>query len=222
MTFTLVVIVLLMALFLGWILSQTFNVKPWVAAGPTADTLDRLPVFFTAPRVGLAVFLAAISSLFALTISAYNGRMQMAGDWVPLQAPDLLWLNTIVLILGSIALHWSWRAAGRGDEKGLKIGFMAGGIFSLAFIGGQATVWYQLYGQGHYLATNPAVSFFYLITALHGIHLFGGLVAWASTSFKIWSGVNPVKVRASVELCTVYWHYLLVLWVILFGLVLAT
>lgn len=222
MTITLIVIVTMVALFLGWILSQTFNVSPWVASAPTADTRDRLPPFFTPPRVGLAIFLAAISSLFALTLSAYNGRMHMSGDWVSLQAPTLLWLNTVVLVLGSIALHSGWRAATRGDSKGLRIGFTAGGIFTLAFIAGQAVVWQQLYAQGYYLTSNPAVSFFYLITALHAIHLLGGLIAWLSTMFRIWRGAGPLQVRASVELCTVYWHYLLVIWAVLFGLVLAT
>jgi cytochrome c oxidase subunit III len=222
MTVTLIVIVAIVAVFLGWILSQSFNVRPWVAAAPTESTQDRLPTFFTAKRAGLIVFLAAISSLFALTISAYNGRMHMGFGWVSIDAPMLLWVNTAILIAGSIALHVGWRAAAREDRRRLRNTFLLGGLLTLAFIVGQIIVWQQLHAQGHLLATNPAVSFFYLLTALHAIHLIGGLVAWATTLVGIARGADMARIRSSVELCAVYWHYLLVIWAVLFGLILAT
>lgn len=219
MTITLIAIVIMLALFLGWVLSQSFNVKPWVAAAPTASTLDRLPEFFTPQRVGLIVFLGAITSLFALTISAYAGRMHSSHDWVAVPTPTLLWVNTALLILGSLFLHRGWRAAAAHNTRGLKRGLTLGGILTIAFVTGQFLVWQQLYAGGHYLTANPANSFFYLITALHGAHLLGGLVAWGTTMAKVWRGVEPARVRTSMELCTVYWHYLLVIWAVLFGLV---
>lgn len=222
MTITLIVIVVMLALFLGWILSQSFNVKPWVAAAASVNIRDNLPAFFTPPRIGLAVFLATITSLFALVISAYAGRMHISHDWVSLQAPTLLWFNTTLLVLGSIALHRGWRAAAANDARGLKRGLTAGGALTIAFIIGQYFVWQQLYAGGHHLTANPANSFFYLITALHAAHLLGGLVAWTVTMRKVWRGIEPARVRSSMELCTVYWHYLLVVWAVLFGLVLFT
>ena len=71
-------------------------------------------------------------------------------------------------------------------------------------------------------STNPANGFFYLITGLHGLHLLGGLVAWGRTSDKVWRGFEPAQVRLSVELCAVYWHFLLVVWLVLFALLLLT
>ena len=70
---------------------------------------------------------------------------------------------------------------------------------------------------GLFSAANPANAFFYLLTALHGLHLLGGLVAWGSTTAKVWRGVDVGDVRLSVELCTVYWHFLLLVWLVLFG-----
>ena len=64
--------------------------------------------------------------------------------------------------------------------------------------------------------------FFYLITGLHGVHLLGGLVAWFRASVRLWRGAEVAKIRMSVELCAVYWHFLLVVWLVMFGLLLVT
>jgi cytochrome c oxidase subunit 3 len=68
------------------------------------------------------------------------------------------------------------------------------------------------------VASNPANSFFYLITAAHGLHLMGGLVALGRTTAKVWRGAEMTQVRLSVELCTIYWHFLLLVWLVLLGL----
>ena len=79
---------------------------------------------------------------------------------------------------------------------------------------GLATIEYD----GYFELTNPAIAFFYLITGLHGLHLLGGLVAWGRTVVKVWGDFDVAKIRQSVELCTLYWHFLLLVWLILFGL----
>lgn len=222
MTITLILIVCMLALFLGWILSQTVNVQPWVAATPGPSTPDKLPTFFTAPRVGLMVFLAAVSSLFALTVSVYHMRMDISGDWLAVPVPAVMWFNTAILIAGSAALHWAWRAVGSGNTRALKLGLGIGGLCTIAFVLGQYMAWRELYAGGYYLTANPANSFFYMVTALHAAHLIGGLVVWALTTIRAWRGTHARKVQTSVELCTVYWHYLLALWAVLFGLLLFT
>jgi len=77
-------------------------------------------------------------------------------------------------------------------------------------------------GLGYFAATNPANAFFFLVTALHAVHLLGGLVAWVRTSAKLRRGDALDKVRLSVELCTIYWHFLLIIWLLLFVLLLFT
>ncbi|MCH8835570.1 MAG: cytochrome c oxidase subunit 3, partial [Proteobacteria bacterium] len=94
--------------------------------------------------------------------------------------------------------------------------------FAFAFLVGQLVVWQQLAALGYFAATNPAAAFFYLITALHALHLLGGMVVWGRTTAKVWRGVEVEQVRMSVELCAVYWHFLLVVWLVLFGLLLFT
>ena len=174
-----------------------------------------------AARIGLWVFLAVVTSLFALFISAYAMRMELA-DWKPLPEPWLLWLNTGVLILTSVAMQWTRAAAARGRADHVRIGLIAAGSLTFAFLAGQLVVWQQLNASGYLAAENPANAFFYLLTALHGLHLLGGLVAWGRTMAKVRRGVKLADVRLSVELCTVYWHYLLLVWLVLFALLLST
>ena len=142
--------------------------------------------------------------------------------------PGLLWVNTAVLILASVALQRARNATAREDLAGLKPNLVAGGLLTFAFLGGQLMVWRQLTSAGYYLATNPADAFFYILTSLHGLHLAGGLWFWARAAGSVSKGlesrpVNEVaRVRLSVTLCSVYWHYLLLVWLILFGLLIST
>ncbi|MFU8876693.1 MAG: cytochrome c oxidase subunit 3 [Wenzhouxiangellaceae bacterium] len=228
MTITLIVIVAILALFLGWIVSHTINVQPWVPVPDGSNGQEqRLPGAFTRSRVGLMVFLAAITSLFALTISAYSGRMHMGSehmgsDWVSAPLPAILWLNTLMLILASLALHIGWRALVMGIPGRARIGLVIAGLAGILFMAGQMIGWYQLHADGHAVASNPASSFFYFVTALHGVHVIGGLVAWARAVFRVFSGTDLDRCRVTVELCTLYWHYLLVIWIVMFALLLMT
>ncbi len=195
--------------------------KPWATEGVVDDIhgidLESLPT----AKLGLRVFLAVATVLFSLTIVTYADRMLVA-DWRSLPLPWVLWVNTALLILSSIAFHWARVSADRGQIDDLRSGLFAAGILALAFLVGQLTAWQQLADLGYFAATNPANAFFYLMTALHGLHLLGGLVAWAKTSARLRRGVALDRLRLSVELCATYWHFLLVIWLVLFGLLLFT
>ena len=103
---------------------------------------------------------------------------------------------------------------------GLRDGLHIGGVLTLGFLAGQLFVWQQLVGLGYYADANTANAFFYLLTALHGIHMLGGLVAWVRSVTRMWQGSPVRNLRLSVELCTTYWHYLLLIWLIVFSLLL--
>ena len=83
---------------------------------------------------------------------------------------------------------------------------------------GQLLAWQQLNVAGYFLTANPANAFFYLITAVHGLHVLGGLAALGRTIAKAWRGVEVSRLRLSIELCTMYWHFLLLVWLILLAL----
>ena len=202
----------------GWWLSQQrLTAKPWLEEGLTADFREQSTSSLPSAKIGLGVFLAVVGSLFALFISAYSMRMNMV-DWRTLPVPALLWFNTGVLVLSSLALQWAHMAARRDDIDGVSVGLCAGGVSAVTFLVGQLLAWRQLSAAGYFLASNPANSFFYLITAVHGLHLMGGLVALGRTTAKVWHGVALTQVRLSVELCAIYWHFLLLVWLVLLGL----
>jgi len=168
-------------------------------------------------RIALRMFLCVVFVLFLLFISAYFIRMEL-GDWRPIPEPGLLWVNTLMLFICSIVMQWTRGAAQTGDRNKVKWGMIAAGIFTLAFIYGQLSVWEELNNAGYYISTNPANSFFYILTGLHALHILGGLWVWTRSTFKVWSGTEIKAVKLSVELCAVYWHFLLLVWLILFAL----
>lgn len=202
---------------------HTLAQKPWLAAPSGAESHCGGAAFsLPTPKVGLRLFLAVATMLFLLTVSAYVMRMKLL-QWDPLTEPWLLWPNTVVLILSSIALQRAAVSARRGQMKGLRTGLLSGGILALVFLAGQLVVWQQLAAAGHFATTNPASAFFYLLTAFHGLHVIGGLVAWGRTTARAWRHTSSVeKSPISVELCAIYWHFLLVVWLGLFGLLLLT
>ncbi len=136
-----------------------------------------------AAKVGLGVFLAVVGCLFALFISAYFMRMELS-DWRAMPVPALLWMNTGVLVLSSVALQCALVGARRRQLDTVRLGLVTGGVTAVAFLVGQFVAWRELMADGYFVAANPANSFFYLITGMHGLHIIGGLVALAVTTAR--------------------------------------
>jgi cytochrome c oxidase subunit 3 len=220
-TFTLVFLAIIMATVIGWLLRQSLNTQPWDAHDPLENQPGRGVLNVDPAKIGLLSFIAVVTSLFALFLSAYLMRMKLA-DWRPLAEPSLLWINTGLLVLASAAFQLTKGAASRSQPLTVKIGLGVGGASTILFLLGQLMAWQQLNASGYFLASNPANSFFYLLTALHGLHLLGGLWVWGRTTARLLTGADALSVRLSVELCTVYWHYLLLVWFGLFALLLST
>ncbi len=192
--------------------------KPWETVTSRADGGQNsgAPIL-PATTLGLRMFLAVVTVLFMLLIISYGSRMAVE-DWRPGPQPELLWLNTALLILSSAAMHWAWTGARDKNIGSVKNGLLAGGVFAFAFLAGQVLAWQQLGAMPNFSVTNPAIAFFYLITVLHALHLAGGIVAWGRTTLKVFGDYEMAKIRQSVELCTIYWHFLLLIWLVLFGL----
>ena len=142
---TLIFMAALMGVVAWWLLKQSVNTRPWETHahhGPNEDFSGR-SLRQPDSRIGLFVFLAVATSLFALFISAYTMRMELE-DWRPLPDPTLLWLNTGLLILSSIALQWAYIATGRDQVKTARKALLVGGFFAFAFMAGQLLAWRQL------------------------------------------------------------------------------
>ena len=165
-----------------------------------------------AVSVGLWVFMGVATALFSLFIAAYVMRMD-ANDWSAIAMPGQLWLSTALLGMGSACLQRACRAA---PDRARAL-LLAGGACALAFLGVQLWAWQALLAIHVGPAGNPAASFFYVLTALHGLHVAGGLVAWAVTARGFWREVDAARSNWRITLCARYWHFLLALWLLLFA-----
>ena len=205
---------LLMTVVIVWLFRQTLHVRPWVQSRPFEPAHAGGRVFNSPVKLGLITFLAVATSLFALFISAFLMRSQEA-DWRSLAVPGLLWVNSGLIVAASIALEITRILAHRGDSAAVKGGLAAACALTASFIGGQYAVWLQLIGAGQFDTANPANAFFYMLTGAHGIHLLGGLYVLGRTTFKTWRGAQVGEVSESVDLCAIYWHFLLLVWLVL-------
>jgi cytochrome c oxidase subunit III len=164
-------------------------------------------------RFGLMAFLGTVSMLFIGFTSAYLIR-RASGDWRPLQAPGILWVNTAALLASSVSLEAARKRLRDWDLRGLLPWVAATGVLGGLFLAGQILAWRALAAQGVFLASNPHSSFFYMLTGLHGLHLLGGL---------FWLAAVLVKVRRmaytpgedGLRLFATYWHFLGALWLYL-------
>lgn len=176
-------------------------------------------------KTALQIMMAVITALFFLFTIAFLIRAQysdyesLAAPWQPLANPWQLWLNSGILLLASISLHWAVIASRSDNINSTRDGLYLAGFFTLAFLGSQLWLWQQLIQLGYYVDSNPANSFFYLFTGLHGIHLIAGLLLWLKAVRELRRGEALALVNSSIKICAIYWHFLLVVWLFLFSLI---
>jgi len=191
--------------------------KPWIKKGIIGPLKPVGAFAVPAEKVALSFFLVVVGVVFSLFTISYFIRMELP-DWTPLVDPSFLWFNTGLLVISSVLFQWTRNTLKTDSARYLRLSFLGAGLFAIAFIAGQLLVWQSLQNSGFYLASNPANSFYYLMTGLHALHLLGGLWVWSKTSIRLLWGAEPRKIKLSVELCTIYWHFLLLVWLVLFGI----
>ncbi len=173
-------------------------------------------------RIGMWVALAAILMMFTALSSAYIVRAASANDWVPLQMPRLLWLSTALIIVSSMTLEFARRRLKSGQHHLHKQLLALTVLLGFGFLVSQLFAWRQLARQGIYIATNPHSSFFYLLTATHGLHLLGGLAGLLyltlRSRLRTDADLAVVKAQAQTDAVTLYWHFMDGLWIYLFFL----
>lgn len=200
--------------------------KPWLAQPAGVDPALQRARPRWPQRTALLFMLAISSVLFFLFSITFLGRTQLpdfqplAGmPWQPLTNATALWLNTLWLLLSGAAMQlalWQSRRLHQKVGPWLVLATVLVGLF----LTGQWLVWQQLLAQGYGLITNPANSYFYLFTAVHAVHVMAGLVAL----LRVWwhSRRRPLQLSRSLQLCTTYWHFLLLVWLALFALLTRT
>ncbi|WGG48209.1 bb3-type cytochrome oxidase subunit III [Rugamonas sp. DEMB1] len=211
--------------------SRTVPAEPAAAAPPVASSSAPAPAPSAAsaaapPAVAaLWLLMGVLSMLFLLFGAAYLMRMSLP-DWRPLPfVPWQLWLSSALLAASGAGWEASRRRAARPAGGAAGAALAAACLAALAFLAAQLWAWQRMSALNFPLAGNPANSFFYLLTGLHGLHVAGGLLVGAGAclvSLRGAGGVGGAGARAAaalrLRLCARYWHFLLVWWLLLFGL----
>jgi len=197
--------------------------KPWEDSQKAIDDQhDGKTLALSKAKLGVRTIMVVSTVIFSLFIVSYSDRM-LVHDWRSLSEPWLLWINTIILIFTSFVFHKAKVLSDKNELEKAKNYLLLVGFLTFAFITGQLLVWQYYVNLGQYVSTNPANAFFYLFTALHGLHILGGLFFWGRATKKLFTkDYNVLKTRQAIELCAIYWHFLLIVWIILFGLMIAT
>ncbi|WP_154852270.1 cytochrome c oxidase subunit 3 [Cyclobacterium xiamenense] len=173
------------------------------------------PLSMHPKKFALWLFIVSVVMVFAGMTSAYIVR-QSEGNWLEFDLPDVFWYNSGIIVLSSLSIHWSYLSAKKDEFNSLKLGLIATTLLGLAFLVGQWYSWIALVEQDVYFVGNPAGSFMYVFTGLHGLHLVSGvifliIVLISSLGNKIHSQNMP-----QLEMCVTYWHFLGGLWLYLF------
>jgi cytochrome c oxidase subunit 3 len=167
---------------------------------------------------GIWVVLASIAMSFAAFTSALIVRQGSAPDWRHLTLPRILYLNTLVLFASSFALEVARRRvgafmSGRKDQGPKPTLWLYIALFlGLLFVAGQYVAWMQLRSQGLFLATNPNSSFFYVLTAVHAVHVLGGLGGLSRVVYRL---NKSILRKSTLDATAYYWHFMDALWVYL-------
>jgi len=195
--------------------------KPWEHAGDMEGMHGGNVVGRPAGKTGLYMFLAVITSMFLLFSISHQMRATYP-DWKSVAEPGILWFNTGILVLASVAMQWAKNASLRPAPMSVRNGLLAAVILTFLFISGQLLAWKEMLDAGYYAQGNPANAFFYMFTAIHALHLLGGMWFLIGALKRSVSTPDDEALPGRVGLCATYWHYLLLVWVLLFYLLLSS
>ncbi len=176
-------------------------------------------------KIAIWLFLASEVMFFTGLIGAYIVTRfgQAPGNWpqphITLNVP-LTAFNTFLLICSSVTLVWGLQSIQAGDRAKGNWGLFLTTVIGAVFVGVQAYEYYELWGhRGMRPDTNIFGSCFYTMTGFHGLHVAGGVIAMAIVTCMGLAGKFNPKSYAAVELTGLYWHFVDLVWIILFAIV---
>jgi cytochrome c oxidase subunit 3 len=211
----------------------------WAGGGDDSNS-PSFDIRLRRARLGLFVGVVGIVMIFVSFTSAYVVRQglptfdsrtnSLVHDWIPVQLPRLLLVNTCVLLLSSITVELARRRAARNaalagvasipgvsirdDEKISWLALTV--VLGLAFLVGQGMAWRELAASGFYISATPSSSFVFLLTGMHGVHLLGGLVALLIAGLASLLHRSAQSQLIWLDVTGWYWHFMAVLWVYIF------
>ena len=197
----------------------TLSDKPWEKKQIENDNYHQGKTFDISLQTSAVIVIFGVSTvLFTLVLTGYLYSIPVSQDTRYLLKPNLLWLNTLILLFVTYFFSKITNDFKNFKFKKIKSNLLIVGFLSYIFLFGQIFFWFQLMETGNYVSTNNYFSSFYIFTALHGIHLLGGLFFWG----KVFSKVNKlkkedtIKEQKSIDALSLYWTFLLIVWLMFF------
>jgi cytochrome c oxidase subunit 3 len=197
----------------------TLSDKPWEKEQMESDNHHQGKTFDISLQTSAVIVIFGVSTvLFTLVVTGYLYSIPVTQDTEYLLKPNLLWLNTLVLLYVAYFFNKITNDLKKNNFEKIKRNLLIVGFLSYTFLFGQIFFWFQLMKNGNYVSTNNYFSSFYIFTALHGLHLLGGLFFWG----KVFSKVNKlkkeeiIKEQKSIDALSLYWAFLLIVWCVFF------
>ncbi|MGH9359565.1 MAG: cytochrome c oxidase subunit 3, partial [Terriglobia bacterium] len=162
---------------------------------------------------GVWVAILAIIMFFAALTSVWVVLKGTTSYWTPTELPPIIYLNSVLLLASSLTLEFSRGSLSAGLPRRFLLWLYLTLALGALFIAGQLVAWRELISRGIYLSTDPSSSFFYLLTAAHGLHLLGGIAALLAVVFQGRKIASGFRRRELLDATAVYWHFMYGLWI---------
>ena len=198
---------------------STLTEKPWEASQAAIATKHSGQTFNLSNQMSVVIIIFGISSvLFSLIFTGYLYSLPPEQDTTLILKTNLLWINTLVLIVVTYFFDKIRRDFNKNITSKIKQNLITVGALSYLFLLLQLLLWYQLMVDGNYVSTNTYFSSFYFFTALHGVHLLGGLFFWGRVTSKIFriEEKNYKNEEKSITALSIYWLFLFIVWFVFF------
>jgi len=172
-------------------------------------------------RILTGFLLVVVTMTFSGLIAAYvviatNGVQ----EWQPFSLPIPVWISTAIILISSFTYHLGFKAVSANDQPRSKKWMLVTTVLGAMFISSQLLAWLALTMRGLYVASNPYAGFFYILTAVHAVHVIGGITALGSIVLRVWHPTeNAEAIAKRTTLAQVvgwYWHFMGGLWIVLF------
>lgn len=163
----------------------------------------------------LWLFIVSIIMLFAAMTSAYLVR-RAEGNWLEYVIPSIFKYSSVVLVMSSLTMHWAYLSAKKDNFGNLKIAITVTFVLGAIFLYMQFLGWVDLVNENVFFVGNPAGSFMYIFTGLHGFHLISGIIVLVFALVAAFRLRIHAKSLNQIEIAATYWHFLDILWLYLF------
>ena len=193
--------------------------KPWDKEQASIDNAHEGKTFDLSVQKSAVLIIFGIATvLFSLVFTSYLYTLSPSQDTNYLLRPNLLWINTLILFFVTYFFNKVTNDLEKKDTSKIKRNLLIIGGLTYLFLFGQIIFWFQLLKSGNYVSTNSYFANFYVFTALHGLHLLGGLLFWGKVSSKVLK-LEQNKIleqEKNISALSIYWTFLLIVWLMFF------